>query len=561
MKAVLPTIGFPVIFGIFLWSCNQSIATGSDPGASIPPKTAAFPDSTMPAPANLPAPPSPTCENRIAEVVLSPPDKLLSAYTKSLAYILLEVKVEPVIYLTAPKPGDNPPAQRARAKLRSAHRTRRAVADFIKRHRDNRAFLRDVFLSQGYFFEASPSLAAAMVQEISLSDLYDAPVIYRWRENRIERLERQNDIYVDEAGTEAVLHLNARTGLDPADLAQPLHLDITYLRNTTHALYVRPTVVGATDAAVDWVFPSGERRRALVSLRNRHTELTCIGGDQGSLSSTAASAARFWERHRRVVRAAERITDERPIFDEPKDEGEDVQEDGELRQAWKEAYYARKRTFNYREVEYEVYDRRGNPVPPEVCIDFILDTWERASGTWYTSKGAPPKRTEGAIDFNVFGHFGRRYIASILNFALQEGSPFDRYDVPRRRWIPLTKRRRFAKNLPLLSAYIREGDVLVIHGLRDEDQKEHFHTVLVLATDPITGLPVLVADNQGRPRISSLKSAMRSAPRRSIKYRIRLNYDAAVRAAQLAKAAEKATSAETSAQTAALETAHPAHLR
>ena len=41
------------------------------------------------------------------------------------------------------------------------------------------------------------------------------------------------------------------------------------------------------------------------------------------------------------------------------------------------------------------------------------------------------------------------------------------------------------------------------------------------------GIPVTVADNAGRPRIRSLASAMRSAPRRTIKHRIRADFERA----------------------------------
>jgi hypothetical protein len=55
--------------------------------------------------------------------------------------------------------------------------------------------------------------------------------------------------------------------------------------------------------------------------------------------------------------------------------------------------------------------------------------------------------------------------------------------------------------------------------------KEHFHTLLVLETYPLTGIPKVVADNAGKPHIRTLASAMRSAPRRMLKYRLRLNWE------------------------------------
>ena len=121
----------------------------------------------------------------------------------------------------------------------------------------------------------------------------------------------------------------------------------------------------------------------------------------------------------------------------------------------------------------------------------------------------------------------RRNIPSVLAFAEDEETPLSRYDIPRKDWVPLSRHRRFARNLSNHAHAIREGDALIIHGLREQDMEDHFHAVLVLATDPLTGIPMVVGDNQGRPRIGSLHLAMRAAPRRSIKHRLRLDINKA----------------------------------
>jgi hypothetical protein len=102
-----------------------------------------------------------------------------------------------------------------------------------------------------------------------------------------------------------------------------------------------------------------------------------------------------------------------------------------------------------------------------------------------------------------------------------------RLDIPVKKQIPFKKTRKFARQLAALCKndnFLKEGDMLVIHGLREEDMEEHYHTILVLKTDPLTGMPLVVSDNSGKPRIRSIASAMRSAPRRSIKHRIRINW-------------------------------------
>jgi hypothetical protein len=49
----------------------------------------------------------------------------------------------------------------------------------------------------------------------------------------------------------------------------------------------------------------------------------------------------------------------------------------------------------------------------------------------------------------------------------------------------------------------------------------HYHSFWIYDSDPLTGMPTLVASNAGRPRIRTWEFEMRSAPQRSIKHRIR----------------------------------------
>ncbi len=442
-----------------------------------------------------------------------------------LPFVTAEAKVRPVIYLKRPHASEDPKAASDLSRLLQQKRPRKAVREILSEYANDKPFLRKMFLPEGYLFSDNAEIATAMAQETRLTDLYDEPIVYRQKNNITERLVRRGDHFVDPDGAEATIYLNDRTALKSTFFSAPIHLDIKAVIQSTGAVRVLPKIVDRTAAEVDLIFPSGNRYPALISLVDDQTQVTCIEGDEDQLRKEKMSAEIFRVRHEKIVEAVRNLVAERPIFDEPKDEGEDVQEDGELRVAWKEAYFSHKKKFKYREVEYEVFDKAGNPIPPEVCVDFIVDTWERAFGTWYAKRSKPPSRIPGEIDFYAVANLSRRHIASILTYALSEDTPFERYDVPQRKWIPLASYRRFIKNLVKLSLHFRVGDLLVIHGLRDEDEQEHFHTVLILSMDPITGIPVEVADNQGRPRISTLKTAMRAAPRRSIKYRLRLDFD------------------------------------
>ncbi len=474
-------------------------------------------------PSPPPPPPEPSCEDRM-ETLAAGAQAPLASYQSALPHIVLRARTLPVIYRVKPKRSGNPRARQISEGL-SEGRIRIRIRKIKTRYINDKAFLREIFLSEGYFFDDRREVAPSLIKEITLPDLFDAPTIYRLRRGGVEALTLRDSEYFDENGERAALLLNDRVSETPEALRPPLHFDIDEVRRRTGALRVRPMTVGESAAAVELVLPDGEVRPALLSVGAETTTVTCIGGDPETLAASLARAEAFWAQQRRIVAAAERLVSERTMFDEPKDELEDVQEDGDLRLEWTKAYMRRKKTFLLREVEYPVYDRKGNPTPPQVCVDFIFDTWERSFGTWYRKRKESPGRNEGDVDFSLLPDFSRRYIATVLAYAGTEGTPFDRYDIPRRRWVPFEKRNRFSRNLARQSDAIREGDALIIHGLREEDMAEHYHSVLVLETDPLTGIPTLVADNQGRPRIWSLAQAMQPAPKRSIKYRIRVDFD------------------------------------
>ena len=161
-------------------------------------------------------------------------------------------------------------------------------------------------------------------------------------------------------------------------------------------------------------------------------------------------------------------------------------------------------------------------------------------GYWYRPRGQRPGRTEGQLNFSIIKGLYKRQVPSVLAVGAEEDSPLARYDIPRPDRQPLKKWRRFARALAKHTDHLIEGDGLIIHGLREEDLQEHFHTLLILRTDPLTGMPIRVADNAGRPKIRTLAMAMRNAPRRSIKYRIRVDFEAYHRLARRIAVAQQA---------------------
>jgi hypothetical protein len=97
-----------------------------------------------------------------------------------------------------------------------------------------------------------------------------------------------------------------------------------------------------------------------------------------------------------VLRAAMRAQiDEGLPFDEPKTE--EGQQDGILRHQWRFAYLHDREYFKFNDDRYDVFDSQGMPRVPQVCIDFMVDTFERASGNWWKWK----KRLKGCAPIAI----------------------------------------------------------------------------------------------------------------------------------------------------------------
>jgi hypothetical protein len=464
------------------------------------------------------------CAAEREAVEAAPPDPEIAAYYAAVPRIALRAKLVPVLYASAPAPPLDPRAAAIRDRLDGAGAVaERVLRQELKAAAGDRALLRGALLRDGYLFFAHPEVAVALVKVLEIADLFDDEVVFRDRGDGLERLSRTMDGYVDEGGARADLLLNDRLARSEAELSVPRHYDLRSVRRASGADRVTPLVVGTDRAVVRLVYPTGWATEAVLSRRGFRTEVSCIEGAPATVEAERKKAETLRAWRDRVRDAAASMVAERPGFDEPSDEIEGEQEDGVLRHEWLKAYYRREKTFFYREREYSVFDRRGNPTPPEVCIDFIFDTWERASGNWFEQRGHRAGRTRGFLDFGVFPGLWRRHIPSILELAAQGGPPLVRYDLPTRDAVPLRSFGAMAEALARNADAFLEGDILVIHGLREEDQEEHYHAVLVLDADPLTGLPMVIADNAGRPRIRSLAAAMRSAPRRAVKHRLRLD--------------------------------------
>jgi hypothetical protein len=110
-------------------------------------------------------------------------------------------------------------------------------------------------------------------------------------------------------------------------------------------------------------------------------------------------------------------------FDEPVTE--DGQQDGNLRPAWTWAYKQGWDSYEFNDDRYMVFDGAGRPKVPQVCIDFITDTLERASGTWWRGRDGQRERLRGKLDFETLGIENRRSVERFVRFAKAHPEWFD----------------------------------------------------------------------------------------------------------------------------------------
>jgi hypothetical protein len=358
-----------------------------------------------------------------------------------------------------------------------------------------------------------------------LSQLFRAPriVVQRGADRTLARRRPDGDYEYAEGpdlGERVRLWLFDRVWIEGEELAGSAHFalralqlrlgfDQLEIRRMTRRGILADARYGAT-----WV-PTA--LRAEGELLSPSCELVAPAARE--LVAGARSLAARRERVNERVRAAitQQVSEALP-FDEPKTE--DGQQDGKLRPEWRTAYRTGQDRFTFNDDRYFVFDAEGRPRVPQVCIDFITDTLERASGTWWKNRRDGRERVLGKLRFDELGIDNHRSVERFLVFAAARPDWFDVYDLRPEERVPFRDRARFYGELYRHRDRYIEGDIVTILGLRD-DEKLHYHSFFVFDADPVTGMPVQVAANAGQPRIRSIENELSNAPRRSILSRIR----------------------------------------
>lgn len=214
--------------------------------------------------------------------------------------------------------------------------------------------------------------------------------------------------------------------------------------------------------------------------------------------------------------------DEALPFDEPLHEF-GFQLDGTLRGRWLEAYMQGRRKYEFNDDEYSVFDSKSRPIVPQVCVDFLTDTLERASGTWWAPRGDPPGRIVGRLYFDGMEGVDRtemRRAPGFVSFAKERADAFEVLDVQEQ--VELGDEEAFYAYLEDHLSDFGLGDAILIKGKTPWDLHHvHFHSFFVYETDPVTGMPIVIVGNAGRPSLRIWQTEVRRTPKRAIVERIR----------------------------------------
>ncbi|MBX3181375.1 MAG: hypothetical protein KIT72_14140 [Polyangiaceae bacterium] len=557
------------------WGCQR----GADPapGEQVEPGPPALAVPAEEAPERR-------CAARIQSLTEAPELPGAPGFERTRSVVLARAKAEPVLFWRTPAEADdgNKEVVTLRQRLKLGPNAGFALHSLYGVVRSRPEIARSLLLREGYLYAEDPELATAMVHVVELHHLFRSPVLYIQRGAEVLRVEKAPKGFWyeyasgPERGRRARLFLLDRVAETEAELSRPLHYELRALayrlgfeelrvkRLTEGAVLAElrygdlwvESVLRASGAALELECEAGARREPLVSETDQSPSAAAdsktnqspsaasdIKADQSPspapvsrADESAPSEAPGGDVHREELEAVRALIKRRAAlmrvkqraiaqqveealpFDEPRTEI--GQQDGNLRPAWIWAFNHGWDSYTFNDDGYAVFDASGRPLIPQVCIDFITDTLERTSGTWWTARTDTRQRVRGLLDFNEIGIKNRRSVQVVADFAYEHPELFDVYELPVEERHPFIFRDRFFGYLHEHRDRFRVGDVVTIHGPRNNGVVA-WHSFFVYETDPITGMPTLVAGNAGKPRIRTWENELRSSPRRSIKHRLR----------------------------------------
>ena len=438
----------------------------------------------------------------------------------------------PVIFVDTPKAGDTSTfGDVAKVALATFAKQPPGIRVLLLKERLklDKPALRTLFLRDRYLYAEEPDDLYYAVERLGLADLFDDETLFLLRGSETHKLVRggtQRDpsySFADgpEAGHNVSLVFGDRVATNEADLASPLHRDVAALADREGFDRMKIDRLTKSDIAAHLRF--GETwAKAVISSNGAALSLACLAEPKatrdtisGFLAKTASKRSAIANLRKAV---GEGVYDANP-FDHPRGfVGPD--RDGELRPYWNAAYLQGAQTFTDDGETYLVFRADGRPYVPQVCVDFVLDSFERAGGSWYAPRGEKPGRSQGTLSFDSYKPENRRGVIGFGQFAESHPDLFEMRHFTGTERTPFADRKTFFRFLSDNADLFQPGDIVSIQGLKADD-RVHQHAILLERTDPLTGFPCGLADQMHLPRRRSWEGIMAEAPKRSLYYRLR----------------------------------------
>ncbi len=503
----------------------------AEPAATAPTPSAA---ATSVAPS---APPAPSVGTRdayrsasakIEEALARPGMAGAPGFEKNRTQLVARAKSEPVFFVKRPEP-DPTMSKGIAAQRQFFERTDfswRTLKQLRKRFKNEKETMRQLFLSDGYLYSEDANRAFTLVSLLRPSMLFDEPELWIQRgQNVFHANKGEKGEYFFSDGSESgqrvrLLHLDRiGVGTPPA----PLHVDFRDLRYRAYFDRAKVRHISETHLVADLRY--GEHWvRTLLARDGARLTIEAEALEPERLEKVTAAK----ERQRRQLvavtllrRSMRAAIDEGLPFDEPK--AEFGQEDGKLRRLWTKAYFAGDTSFKFNDDRYHVFGKEGQALVPQVCIDFMVDTFQRASGSWFLPKDANKReRPPGKLSWGDVEPEKLRRTKFFVRFAREHQDWFETLNFPESSRVELGYKDRFFKWLEKRVDDFAAGDIVLIRGYTPWDEEdEHTHSFFVYETDPMSGVPIAIAGNAGPANLWSWETEARRTPHRTLRTRVR----------------------------------------
>lgn len=166
-------------------------------------------------------------------------------------------------------------------------------------------------------------------------------------------------------------------------------------------------------------------------------------------------------------------------FDEPRVEV--GQEDGKLREFWQVSWSKGRGRFGYRGEWYYVRSSEGNAIPPQVCADFIVDTFDRLGGSWWVDNkriDSPSSFTNFIKSYNLY----HRRVSDLIQVMKVNPQYFEIIYSKKREGVRLKDYNQLHNLFNDLDIVL--GDIVFINGPTPWDKShEHWHSFFIYKLD------------------------------------------------------------------------------